>query len=163
MDPLTCAEIRRVDPADDRMRPLLEAHLAHSWESTPQTSNHTLDASALMRPDIRVWAVFEGDGVVGCGALKQLEDNTVEVKSVHVAEAARGKGHARRMMVHLADVARAEGLDAMVLETGSDLLPEFAAARGLYHALGYLPCEVIPGYQPDPNSVFLRLRLETGG
>lgn len=163
MDSLTNIRIGRIDAADERLRPLLEAHLAHSWTATPQTSNHTLDASDLGHPDIRLWAVFDGETVVGCGALKKLGDNTAEVKSVHVVEAVRGRGFARHMMDHLAGVGRADGLEALVLETGSDLLPEYDAARGLYHRLGYQTCGVIPGYQPDPNSVFLRLGLESGG
>ena len=60
-------------------------------------------------------------------------------------------------MAFLADVAKADGASALVLETGSDLLPGYDAARALYRALGYTLCDPIPGYKVDPNSIFLRL------
>jgi len=155
-------EIRRADPGDDDLRPIIEKHLAHSWDATPQTSNHTLDVDALRAPDIRFWAVYDAGHPMGCGALKALPDGTAEVKSVHVLSEARGRGLARKMMDHLADLARAEGLTALVLETGADHLTEYAAARKLYQALGYSYCEPIFGYEADPNSAFMRLGLEPG-
>nr|WP_174838725.1 MULTISPECIES: GNAT family N-acetyltransferase [unclassified Ruegeria] len=136
--------------------------MAHSWDATPQTSNHTLDVEALREPGIRFWALYEGNTALGCGALKTLPDGTAEVKSVHVIAAARGRGLARIMMTHLADLAQREGLSALVLETGAAHLPEYDAARKLYAALGYSYCDPIYGYAPDPNSAFMRLALEPG-
>nr|WP_174840318.1 MULTISPECIES: GNAT family N-acetyltransferase [unclassified Ruegeria] len=136
--------------------------MAHSWDATPQTSNHTLDVEALREPGIRFWALYEGNTALGCGALKTLPDGTAEVKSVHVVAAARGRGLARVMMTHLADLAQREGLSALVLETGAAHLPEYDAARKLYEALGYSYCDPIYGYAPDPNSAFMRLALEPG-
>nr|WP_217350407.1 GNAT family N-acetyltransferase [Ruegeria sp. HKCCD7255] len=136
--------------------------MAHSWGATPQTSNHTLDVEALREPGIRFWALYEDNTALGCGALKTLPDGTAEVKSVHVIAAARGRGLARVMMTHLADLARDEGLSALVLETGAAHLPEYDAARKLYEALGYSYCDPIYGYALDPNSAFMRLALEPG-
>ncbi|MDA7967218.1 GNAT family N-acetyltransferase [Ruegeria sp.] len=156
-------EIRQADPGSEDLRPIILAHLAHSWDATPQTSNHTLDVDALRAPGIRFWALYEGERALGCGALKALPDGTAEVKSVHVLEAARGRGLARVMMTHLADLAQAEGVTALVLETGAAHLSEYEAARKLYEALGYSYCGPIHGYAPDPNSAFMRLALEPAG
>ena len=153
-------EIRQADPAADDLRPIIQAHLAHSWEATPQTSNHTLDVDALRAPGMRFWGLYDGDTALGCGALKALPDGTAEVKSVHVLSHARGRGLARLMMQHLAELAQSEGISALVLETGSDHLPEYEAARKLYEALGYSYCGPIHGYDEDPNSAFMRLALE---
>lgn len=150
------------DPGADDLRPIVQAHLSHSWGATPQTSNHTLDTQALRAPGIRFWAIYEGETPVGCGALKALPDGTAEVKSVHVVSAARGRGLARRIMRHLADIARSDGVSALVLETGAAHLPEYAAARKLYESLGYSYCGPIFGYDADPNSAFMRLALEPG-
>ncbi|WP_171130751.1 GNAT family N-acetyltransferase [Ruegeria sp. HKCCA6707] len=155
-------DIREADPGSEDLRPIIQAHLAHSWDATPQTSNHTLDVEALREPGIRFWALYEGNTALGCGALKTLPDGTAEVKSVHVVAAARGRGLARVMMTHLADLAQREGLSALVLETGAAHLPEYDAARKLYEALGYSYCDPIYGYAPDPNSAFMRLALEPG-
>ena len=63
------------------------------------------------------------------------------------------------IMNHLADLARAEGVSALVLETGANHLSEYDAARKLYETLGYSYCGPIYGYDADPNSAFMRLDL----
>ncbi len=154
-------DIRQADPGAKDLRPIIQAHLAHSWDATPQTSNHTLDIDALREPGIRFWAIYEAGKPLGCGALKALPDGTAEVKSVHVVAAARGRGLARVIMNHLADLARAEGVSALVLETGANHLSEYDAARKLYETLGYSYCDPIYGYDADPNSAFMRLDLRS--
>jgi len=136
---------------------IIAAHLAHSWAATPQTSCHTMTVEDLAsEPGLRFWALFDGEVALGCGALKPLGDGTAEVKSVHVTEAARGRGLARKIMEHLEAEARAAGHSALVLETGSSALPAYDAARGLYERLGYTYCDVLPGYRRDSNSAFMR-------
>lgn len=151
--------MRPADPAAADIRPIIDSHLAHSRATTPPGSIHAMTADDLRRDGLRFWALYEDGAAVGCGALKPLPDGLVEVKSVHVAAAARGRGLARIIMAHLIDVARRDGHRAMVLETGSALLPGFDAARGLYASLGFHSCDAIPGYAPDPNSAFMRLSL----
>lgn len=153
-------EIREADPGSENIRPIIAAHLAHSWEATPQTSNHTLNVESLREPGMRFWALYDAGTPLGCGALKALPDGTAEVKSVHVVATARGRGLARVMMTHLAEMARSEGVSALVLETGAAHLPEYEAARKLYETLGYSYCGPIHGYEDDPNSAFMRLALE---
>ncbi|SMO56182.1 GNAT family N-acetyltransferase [Ruegeria faecimaris] len=153
-------DIREADPTSDALRPVVEAHFAHSETAGPAESNHTMDASALAGPGMRFWALYEGNKVLGCGALKALPDGTAEVKSVHILATARGRGLARVMMTHLADHARVEGTSALVLETGADHLSYYDAARRLYEALGYSYCGPIYGYEADPNSAFMRLDLK---
>lgn len=156
-------DITLEDPETGDLRPLLDAHAAHGAAAAPAESNHTLDASGLKGPGLRFWVLREDGNPLACGALKDLPDGTAEVKSVHVAEAARGRGLARIMMAHLAGAARASGAAALVLETGSSLCPGYDAARRLYKALGYSTCPPIHGYTEDPMSVFMRLELEPGG
>ena len=153
-------EIRLADPTSDALRPVIEAHFAHSEQAGPAESNHTMGPEALSGEDIRFWGLFEEGRALGCGALKTLPDGTAEVKSVHVVEAARGRGFARVMMAYLADLAANEGTKALVLETGAAHLPDYDAARKLYEALGYSYCGPIYGYEDDPNSAFMRLALE---
>lgn len=152
-------EIRETDPGEASMLPLLQAHLAHGQTAGPAESNHTMGVDDLRAEDIRFWALFEAGEALGCGALKSLPDGTTEVKSVHVASAARGRGLARKIMEYLATQAREAGSAALVLETGAKNLPEYDAARKLYEALGYSYCGPIFGYAEDPNSAFMRLDL----
>jgi putative acetyltransferase len=152
-------EIRQADPGSPELRPLIEANLAHGAGAAPAESDHTFGVDELRGPDVRFWALFEQEQALGCGALKRLADGSAEVKSVYVSGAARGRGLARQIMQHLAEEARTAGVSALVLETGSDLLPEYDAARALYEKLGYAYCPPIPGYDEDPNSAFMRLAL----
>lgn len=115
-------DIRLADPGAEDVRPLIEAHLAHSQDAGPDESNHTMGADALRTPDIRFWVLYEGETPLGCGALKALDDGTAEVKSVHVSSAARGRGLARDLMAHLEQDARQSGATALVLETGPSTL-----------------------------------------
>jgi GNAT superfamily N-acetyltransferase len=62
-----------------------------------------------------------------------------EIKRMYVVPAARGRGLARRMLVHLEATALAAGAEVMVLETGAKQ-PE---AIALYESSGY---ERIPGF-----------------
>ncbi|CUH43421.1 GNAT family N-acetyltransferase [Ruegeria atlantica] len=153
-------EIHEADPTSDALCPLIEAHFAHGEAAGPAESNHTMDAQALAAEGIRFWAMFEDGQPVGCGALKALPDGTAEVKSVHIISKVRGRGLARQMMNHLTDEAGIQGVAALVLETGAEHLPEYAAARKLYERLGYSYCGPIFGYEDDPNSAFMRLALE---
>jgi len=152
--------IRRADPSAPDIAAIIAAHLAHSAATTPAASIHAMDVEQMAaQPDLLFWAIYDGDTALGCGALKPLGDGLVEVKSVHVLAAARGRGLARRMMEHLEAEARQMAYAAMVLETGSDRLTGFEAARALYERLGYRSCGVLPGYAPDPLSAFLRRDL----
>ncbi len=109
---------------------------------------------------VLLFALLDGRTAIACGGLKDLGDGLFEVKSVHVAERARGQGLSRLVMAHLEAEARTQGARELVLETGSERLPAYDAARALYEQLGYAYCGPIPGYDVDPDSAFMRLPLE---
>jgi len=161
MDPLGDFKIDLADPGHADVHPLILAHLEHTRASSPPSSVHSMDIEGLRGPGTRFWTISDSDGALGCAALKQLPDGTAEIKSVHVARAARGRGLARRLMVHLIGIARAEKTAALVLETGS--YEVFAPARGLYESLGFSYCDPILGYEADPHSAFMRLGLVSKG
>src|SRR4051794_12272755 len=76
---------------DPRVVTLLYAHRVRARAETAPGSAHALDVSGLRTPEVTFWSAWEGDEVVGIGALKRLSANHGEVKSMHTAEAARGK------------------------------------------------------------------------
>ncbi|NMH26937.1 GNAT family N-acetyltransferase [Flavobacterium silvaticum] len=78
---------------------------------------------------------------VGCGALREIDVKTIEVKRMYTKESARGKGVASRILAALEDWAKELGYDFCVLETGKK---QEAAVR-LYPKCGY---EIIPNYGP---------------
>ena len=152
-------DIRPADPSSPDIRPLLAAHLAHSSAASAPEARHALDLQGLQAANIRFFAAYEGEAALACGALKDLGDGQMEVKSVHVASRARGRGIARTLMLTLHEIAAQSGARALLLETGSDQLPPFHAARALYENLGYQYCAPYGDYKAHPESAFMRYDL----
>jgi putative acetyltransferase len=142
---------------DPRIIALLNTHVIRARAETAAGSAHALDLSGLKHPDIRFYAAFEDDSLLGVGAFKRLDATHGEVKSMHTAEAARRRGVGSAILRHIIEAARGEGLTRLSLETGS--WPYFAPAAALYRAHGFVDCPPFGSYKPDPNSVFLTLAL----
>ena len=132
---------------------LLESHLDLMRSQSPPESVHALDLDSLRRPEITFWTAWQGEALLGCGALKQMENGEGEIKSMHTAKIARGKGIAAKLLNHLEDHARSNGLTCLNLETGSQ--DGFAPARMLYSKFGYAICPPFGDYAEDPNSTFM--------
>ncbi len=152
--PLT---IREDDPTLPEVAALLKVHLVHSVQHSPPESMHALDMEALRSPGITFWTARSGPVVLGCGALKELDNHHGEIKSMHTAEASRGRGIGARILAHIVDEARHRHYRRLSLETGS--MAEFAPARALYSRFGFRDCEPFAGYREDPNSTFMTLDL----
>ena len=140
-----------------RVQALLAYHFQSARAQTAPGSAHALDLSGLKAPDIRFWSAWEGDQVIGIGALKRLSATHGEVKSMHTSETSRRKGVGSAVLSHIIGVARQTGMSRLSLETGS--WPYFDAARGLYRRHGFAACAPFGGYVADPNSVFMTLEL----
>lgn len=146
------------DLSGPRIAAFLEEHIAEMRATSPPESKHALDLDGLRAPGITFWTALDDDGdVLGCAALKRLGDGHGELKSMRVAVHRRGEGIAARLLVHVLDAARAEGLTRISLETGS--FDHFAPARRLYARHGFTDCPPFADYRPDPNSVFMTLAL----
>ncbi len=145
------------DPRAQDVRELLQRHLTFARSHTPPEDAHALEADALLDPGVTLFS-FRREGVLlGVAALKQLDERHAEIKSMHTAEEARGRGIARAMVGHLLDVARARGFRRVSLETGA--MPAFAPARTLYASAGFERCEPFGDYRRSANSVFMTLSL----
>ncbi len=149
--------IERGDFNDQRVIDLLTHHHATCHAVTPKGSAHALDLSGIQSADIQFWCIWDGEQLAGIGALKRLDGNVGEIKSMHTAESARRKGIASKLLDHLVGQARAMGLHRVSLETGSFAF--FAPAVALYRAYGFVDCPPFGSYKPDPNSLFLTLAL----
>ncbi len=145
------------DFADPRVIDLLRIHLERVRAESPLCSAHALDVTGLQGADISFWTAWDGDRLRAVGALKELSTEHGEVKSMHTAAAARGRGAGGAMLRHIVEVAAARGYRRLSLETGS--MAYFEAARALYRRHGFQPCAPFAGYRIDPNSVFMTLKL----
>jgi putative acetyltransferase len=91
------------------------------------------------------------------GALRRIDAENGEIKSMRVADAFLGQGVGRAILDHILAEARGMGLAALWLETGS--VEGFIPARTLYESVGFTTCGPFDTYGPDPFSVFMTLRL----
>ncbi|MDF1855187.1 GNAT family N-acetyltransferase [Pseudooceanicola sp.] len=142
------------DPGSPAARHLLGQSHALMRAEFPAESNHFLSIDALTAANIRFLIARRGAVVIGCAALALCEGYG-EVKSMFVDPAARGSGAAKALMRALEDLARAEDLPLIRLETGDTL----HAAQALYRAHGFATCGPFGAYREDPRSVFMEKRL----
>src|SRR6476660_4162941 len=144
-----------------QVRALLEHHVATARAETGAGSAHALDLESMKASDINFWAAWDGDVLLGVGALKRLSNDHGEIKSMHTVQASRRKGVGTAMLLHIVEAARAMGLSRLSLETGS--WSYFLPAREFNKRHGFLECLPFGEYIPDPNSVFMTLDLRKEG
>ena len=150
----------RIEP-DDLSRPavhdLLQEHLDNMYELSPPEQVFALDLSKLRSPDITFWTVWEGEVLLGCGALKELSSAHGEIKSMRTPSRLRGRVAGRAVLVRIVETAKKRSYSLLSLETGSH--PAFGAAQALYKSAGFEYSGPFAGYKEDPHSVFMALRL----
>jgi putative acetyltransferase len=145
------------DPRKPELRALLERHLAFCLSETPPEHSFALDVNRLLDPAVTFVSYRDGGTVLGVAAIKELDAASGEVKSMHTAAAARGRGVGRALLSHLLEVARARGYQQVFLETGTT--PGFAAARALYESAGFTPTGPFGGYPQTEDNTFYRCAL----
>jgi putative acetyltransferase len=150
-------EIKVDDLSDPRIAALLQEHLDDMYRTSPPESVHALDLSGLKKPEITFWSVWNGDELVGCGALKRLDAEHAELKSMRTPNAHRGKGIGKIILEHILNEARQRGYRRVSLETGS--MEFFKPARTLYASYGFETCGPFADYWDDPNSFFMTRSL----
>ena len=138
-------------------RDLIVRHLRGMHEHSPADSVHALDIDRLRAPNVVFWSAWIGDDIAGCGALKRLDGNKGEIKSMRVADRFLGQGVGRGMLDHIVAEARKMGMHSLWLETGSGAA--FIPATMLYESAGFTRCGPFGGYHADPFSVFMTRSL----
>ena len=136
---------------------LLEQHLADAYANSPPGSVHALDLPALQAPNITFWSVWDGGNLMGCGALKQLDDQHGEVKSMRTHADYLRQGVGALILTHIIDQARQMGCTRLSLETGSN--QPYAPARALYTRFGFTECDPFADYEIDDFSFYMTLEM----
>ena len=144
--------------SDPRVQKLLAHHLNSARAETAPGSAHALDLRGLESPDVYFWSAWDGEAVVGVGALKRWPESLGEIKSMHTEQSHRRKGIGDAMLRHIIKAAREMGFSRLSLETGS--WPYFAPARALYLRHGFVESPPFGNYIADSNSVFMTLVLD---
>ena len=97
----TTTSIQLGDLADERVIRLLTDHLTDMFATSPAESVHALDVSGLSVPEVAFWTIADGDELVGCVALKELDAEHGELKSMRTDASARGRGLGARLLEHV--------------------------------------------------------------
>ena len=149
--------LRVDDLSGEAIRALIARHLSGMHEHSPPESVHALDIEKLKDPAVTFWSAWIGDEIAGCGALKRLDGQRGEIKSMRVADRFLGKGVGRAILEHIVAEAQKRGLQSLWLETGS--AEAFRPALALYASAGFRRCGPFGDYTDDPFSVFMTRTL----
>jgi len=136
---------------------LLKKHFIELRSVSPAGSTHVLDIEGLKDPSIKFWSLWENNKLVGCGALKFLEKNHGEFKSIRVADEFKKKGIGERIINHLIEEAKKLKISKLSIETGAGDF--FLPARNLFSKFGFKSCPPFAHYNDDPNSCYYTLDL----
>ena len=128
----------------DELGQVLQAHWLFCISSTPIEHVYALDPSELFTPDITVFGARIDGELVGVGAMRKLDADHAELKSMHTLAKSRGLGIGKAIVMHIEDFAISQGIKRLSLETGTN--EAFRPARELYKSLGYNECEAFGEY-----------------
>tara|TARA_B100001109_G_C18430023_1_gene275014 strand:+ start:19 stop:486 length:468 start_codon:yes stop_codon:yes gene_type:complete len=132
---------------------LLTKHFIELRAASPEGSAHVLDIPGLKIASIKFWSLWDKENLLGCGALKFLDKEHGEFKSIRVHDNFRNKGNGMKIMNHLIDEAKRLNIKRLSIETGAGDF--FTPARKLFDKCNFKPCEPFAHYKKDINSIYL--------
>ena len=132
---------------------LLKNHFIELRAASPEGSAHVLDIPGLQIDSIKFWSLWENDKLMGCGALKFIDQKHGEFKSIRVHQNFRNKGYGIKIINHLIEEAKKLNIERISLETGAGEF--FDPARKLFKKCNFLPCDPFAHYKKDKNSIYL--------
>ena len=132
---------------------LLTKHFIELRAASPEGSAHVLDIPGLKTSSIKFWSLWQNNKLFGCGALKFLEEEHGEFKSIRIHDNFRKKGNGVNVINHLIYEAKNLDIKRLSIETGAGNF--FLPARKLFKQCGFEKCEPFAHYKKDINSVYL--------
>ncbi|RPI14867.1 MAG: GNAT family N-acetyltransferase [Lysobacterales bacterium] len=146
-------EIRLDDLSSGEVQDLIAEHLAGMRSNSPPGHVNALALDSLRQPSVTFWAAWCGQDLCGCGALKELDATSGEIKSMRTRAAFRGNGVGQAVLDEILRTARRRGYEHLFLETGTG--PAFAAAHSLYLRNGFTWCGPFGSYAATAFNVFM--------
>ena len=142
---------------DPEVHELLVKHFIELRSVSPVGSAHVLDIAGLKDPSIKFWSLWEGDHLMGSGALKFLNKDHGEFKSIRVNDKFRNKGNGSKVINHLINKAKKLNVKKLSLETGAGNF--FLPARKLFNSCGFKSCSSFSHYKNDINSTYMTMLI----
>jgi putative acetyltransferase len=150
-------EIRVADFADPQLLLLIRLHLASMKTNSPPEHVHALDLSGSMAPNVAVFAAWRGAALAGMGALKAIDADSGEIKSMRTHPDHLRYGVGAALLERLITLARERRYRRLSLETGRG--EAFEPALALYRTRGFRDGPPFAGYEANAFSQFLHLDL----
>ena len=132
---------------------LLTKHFIELRAASPEGSAHVLDIPGLRVNSIKFWSLWDDKKLIGCGALKFINEEHGEFKSIRIHDDFRKKGLGTEVINHLINEAKKLKIKRLSIETGAGDF--FIPARKLFKKAGFTPCKPFAHYEEDVNSVYL--------
>ena len=132
---------------------LLKKHFIELRAVSPEGSTHVLDIPGLKISSIKFWSLWETNKLLGCGAIKFLENDHGEIKSIRVHDNFRSKGNGIKVINHLIYEAKKLKIKRLSIETGAGKF--FEPARKLFKRCNFELCKPFAHYKEDINSIYL--------
>ena len=136
---------------------LLVKHFIELRSVSPEGSAHVLDIAGLKDPSIKFWSLWEENNLMGSGALKFLDKEHGEFKSIRVSDKFRNKGNGSKVINHLINEAKKLNIKKLSLETGAGNF--FLSARKLFYKCGFETSKPFSHYKNDVNSVYMTMLI----
>ena len=136
--------------------PLIK-HFVELRAASPEGSAHVLDIPGLRISSIKFWSFWQKEKLFGCGALKFLDKEHGEFKSIRIHDNFRDKGNGIKIIKHLIDEAKKLKIKRISIETGAGEF--FEPARKLFKNCNFVPCEPFAHYKKDINSIYLTKQI----
>jgi putative acetyltransferase len=141
------------DLSAPEVQQLIAEHLQGMHANSPPGHVNALALEALRRPEVTFWSVWDGATLCGCGALKELDRASGEVKSMRTRAACLRRGVGQFVLDEILRTARGRGYRRLYLETGTGAA--FAAAHALYMKNGFRWCGAFGDYTATAFNVFM--------
>ena len=139
---------------------LLIKHFIELKAASPEGSAHVLDIPGLKTPSIKFWSLWQNNKLFGCGALKFLEEEHGEFKSIRIHDNYKNQGNGIKVINHLILEAKKLKIKRLSIETGAGKF--FEPARKLFKKCDFVPCEPFAHYKKDINSIYLTKLINNG-
>ena len=136
---------------------LLNKHFIELRSISPEGSTHVLDIEGLKDQNIKFWSLWEDNLLMGCGALKFLNKEHGEFKSIRVEDRFRKKDNGIKILKHLIFEAKKLNIKRISVETGTGDF--FTPARKLFNKCGFKLCKPFDHYKEDPNSCYMSMLI----
>lgn len=143
-------EITAESPLQDDIRTLIDELNAILLELSPPEFCFHMTVDEMAEPDTTVFVAGDDGVAIACGALKRHGEGVGEVKRMYTRPSHRGQKIGAAMMARIEELARAEAIARLVLETGD----RHHAAWTVYERAGFTRCGPVLDYPDSQWSVF---------